>query len=160
MTLTSAAGIIALLDENEQELKYFALKKLDGIVEDFWAEISDVITKIEELCENEGFMYRDLSSLIASKVYYHLGAFDESVMYALGAGELFNVNGHTEYIETIIAKCIDMYTQLRVKIAENPDEDVPIDERLIIVVDKMFQRCFEDKKIQTGYWNCFRNKKT
>lgn len=23
-------------------------------------------------------------------------------MYALGAGELFNVNGHTEYIETII----------------------------------------------------------
>jgi len=148
MTLTSAAGIIALLDENEQELKYFALKKLDGIVEDFWAEISDVITKIEELCENEGFMYRDLSSLIASKVYYHLGAFDESVMYALGAGELFNVNGHTEYIETIIAKCIDMYTQLRVKIAENPDEDVPIDERLIIVVDKMFQRCFEDKKFK------------
>ena len=114
-------------------------------------------------------------------------------MYALGAGELFNVNGHTEYIETIIgnayynnnrvfliilsiviletfrifrlytamksfetvilqsvflAKCIDMYTQLRVKIAENPDEDVPIDERLIIVVDKMFQRCFEDKKFK------------
>lgn len=47
-----------------------------------------------------------------------------------------------------LAKCIDMYTQLRVKIAENPDEDVPIDERLIIVVDKMFQRCFEDKKFK------------
>lgn len=146
MTLTSAAGIIALLDETEPELKYYALKKLDGIVEEFWAEISDVITKIEELCENDTFRHRDLSSLIASKVYYHLGAFEDSVMYALGAGDLFNVNGHSEYIETIIAKCIDMYIQSRVKMAENPSEEVHIDERLISVVNKMFQRCFEDKK--------------
>jgi len=146
MALTSAAGIIALLDENEHELKHYALKKLDGIVEEFWAEISDVITKIEELCENEGFRHRDLSSLIASKVYYHLGAFEDSVMYALGAGDLFNVNGHSEYVETIIAKCIDMYTKSRVKMAENPSEPVNIDERLIAVVNKMFQRCFEDKK--------------
>jgi len=146
MTLTSAAGVIALLDETELELKYFALKKLDGIVEEFWAEISDVITKIEELCENETFRHKDLSSLIASKVYYHLGAFEDSVMYALGAGELFNVNGHSEYIETIIAKCIDMYTQSRVKMAENPADEINVDQRLINVVNKMFQRCFEDKK--------------
>lgn len=146
MTLTSAAGVIALLDEVEPELKYYALKKLDNIVEEFWAEISDVITKIEELCENDSFRHRDLSSLVASKVYYHLGAFEDSVMYALGAGELFNVNGHSEYIETTIAKCIDLYTQLRVKGAENLSEEVKIDERLVAVVNKMFQRCFEDKK--------------
>lgn len=147
MSLTSAAGIIALLDEPEAELKHYALKKLDAIVDEFWAEISDVITKIEELCENEAFTYRSLSSLVASKVYYHLGAFEDSVMFALGAGDLFNVNGHTEYVETTIAKCIDLYTQQRAQSIEKPGE-VTIDKRLIDIVNKMFQRCFDDKKIK------------
>ncbi|XP_057301114.1 26S proteasome non-ATPase regulatory subunit 1-like [Hydractinia symbiolongicarpus] len=148
MTLTSAAGVIALLEETEPELKFYALKKLDNIVGEFWAEISDVITKIEELCENDGFRHRDLSCLVASKVYYHLGAFEDSVLYALGAGDLFDVNGHTEYIETTIAKCIDHYTQLRVRAATHPDEEVKIDQRLIEIVNKMFQRCFADKKFK------------
>jgi 26S proteasome regulatory subunit N2 len=38
------------------------------------------------------------------KVYYHLGAFEESVTYALGAGSLFDVNGTSEYVETIVGK--------------------------------------------------------
>eukprot|EP00493_Phyllostaurus_siculus_P026377 UN26722 len=145
MSLTSASGIIALLDEPEPELKHYALKKLDSVVDEFWAEISDVITKIEELCETESFGHRDLSSLVASKVYFHLGAFEDSVMFALGAGDLFNVNGHTEYVETTIAKCIDLYVQQRNQSLEKPD-DVTIDKRLIDIVDKMFQRCFDDKK--------------
>jgi len=147
MSLTSAAGIIALLEEPEAELKHYALKKLDSVVDEFWAEISDVITKIEELCENESFGHRDLSSLVASKVYYHLGAFEDSVMFALGAGDLFNVNGHSEYVETTIAKCIDLYVQQRNLALEKPDE-VTIDKRLIDIVDKMFQRCFDDKKFK------------
>jgi len=145
MALTSAAGIIALLDEPEPELKHYALKKLDAVVDEFWAEISDVITKIEELCENESFRFRDLSSLVASKVYYHLGAFEDSVMFALGAGDLFDVNGHSEYVETTIAKCIDLYTQQRMQALEKPGE-VNVDKRLIEIVDKMFLRCFDDKK--------------
>lgn len=39
---------------------------------------------------------------MASKVFYHLGAFEESLNYALGAGDLFNVNDNSEYVETII----------------------------------------------------------
>lgn len=38
----------------------------------------------------------------SSKVYYHLGAYEDSLTYALGAGDLFDVNGHSEYVETII----------------------------------------------------------
>lgn len=38
------------------------------------------------------------------QVYYHLGAYDDSLTYALGAGDLFDVNGHSEYVETIIGK--------------------------------------------------------
>lgn len=46
VNITSAAGIIALLDEPEQEIKNFALQKLDHIVNEFWAEISEAVDKM------------------------------------------------------------------------------------------------------------------
>ncbi len=36
------------------------------------------------------------------QVYYHLGAFEESLTYALGADDLFDVNDTSEYVETTI----------------------------------------------------------
>lgn len=41
-----SAGIISLLDEPMAELKIFALRKLDGIVDEFWPEISESIEKM------------------------------------------------------------------------------------------------------------------
>ena len=38
------------------------------------------------------------------KVYYHLGSFKDSLTFALGAGQKFDVNGTTEYIETILCE--------------------------------------------------------
>jgi 26S proteasome regulatory subunit N2 len=54
------------------------------------------------LYENEGFKDRELAALVASKVYYHLGSFDNALQYALGANKLFNVDEQSEYVETII----------------------------------------------------------
>ena len=90
--LTSASGIISLLDDNLSEMKIFALDKLNSVVDEFWAEISEVIGKIEMLYEDETFPHRKLAALVASKVYYHLGSFEDSLTFALGAGDLFNVN--------------------------------------------------------------------
>lgn len=48
-------------------------------------------------------------------MYYHLGAYDDSLTYALGAGDLFDVNGHSEYVETIIGKvnyCQYLHTRM------------------------------------------------
>lgn len=39
-------GIIALLDESEEELKIYALEKLNTLVDQFWAEISDAVSKM------------------------------------------------------------------------------------------------------------------
>ncbi|XP_065700969.1 26S proteasome non-ATPase regulatory subunit 1 [Patagioenas fasciata] len=145
--ITSAAGIISLLDEEEPQLKEFALHKLNAVVNDFWAEISESVDKIEVLYEDEGFRSRQFAALVASKVFYHLGAFEESLNYALGAGDLFNVNDNSEYVETIIAKCIDHYTKQCVENAELPEgEKKPVDERLEGIVNKMFQRCLDDHK--------------
>lgn len=85
-----------------------------------------------------------MAALVASKVYYHLGSFEDSLTYALGAGDLFDVNTRNEYVDTIIAKCIDFYTQQRIAIIENPDEAKPIDTRLEAIVNRMIQCCVDD----------------
>ncbi|XP_048744052.2 26S proteasome non-ATPase regulatory subunit 1-like [Ostrea edulis] len=147
MNITSAAGVISLLDEPEPQLKAFALEKLNNIVDVFWAEISENVDKIEVLYEDASFKNSELAALVASKVYYHLGAFEESLTFALGAGSLFKVNDTSEYVETIIAKCIDFYTKQRVKnIDGSEDQKKEIDPRLEAIVNRMFQRCFDDKQ--------------
>ncbi|KAF7405325.1 hypothetical protein HZH66_004231 [Vespula vulgaris] len=148
MNITSAAGIISLLEEPMPELKVFALKKLDMIVDEFWPEISEAIEKIEILHEDKSFNQHELAALVASKVYYHLGSFEDSLTYALGAGELFDVNARNEYVDTTIAKCIDYYTQQRVLEAEGklPPGNKGIDPRLEGIVNRMFHRCLEDNQ--------------
>ncbi|XP_055923786.1 26S proteasome non-ATPase regulatory subunit 1 [Eupeodes corollae] len=144
MSLTSAAGIISLLDEQMPDLKVFALKKLDNIVDEFWPEISESIEKIEMLHEDRAFPENKLAGIVASKVFYHLGSFEDALTYALGAGDLFDVNARNEYTETIIAKCIDFYIAQRVAFIENPKEAKPVDNRLEGIVNRMIQRCLDD----------------
>ncbi|XP_057333069.1 26S proteasome non-ATPase regulatory subunit 1 [Microplitis mediator] len=148
MNITSAAGIISLLEEPMPELKVFALKKLDMIVDEFWPEISEAIEKIEILHEDKTFNQHELAALVASKVYYHLGSFEDSLTYALGAGELFDVNARNEYVDTTIAKCIDFYTQQRQLEAEGklPANAKAVDPRLEGIVNRMFQRCLDDNQ--------------
>jgi len=44
--LTSASGLIGLLDEPDQQLKCYALQNLDKLVDQFWAEIADSVSKM------------------------------------------------------------------------------------------------------------------
>jgi 26S proteasome regulatory subunit N2 len=148
MSITSAAGVVALLDESDAEVKHFALKKLDEIVDIFWHEISESVGKIEMMYEDESFRHRDLAALVVSKVYYHLGAFEDSVNFALGAGSLFEVNDTSEYVETIVSKCIDLYVKQSVQRTEGEPDDVGRNRNLEVVVNRMFQRCFDDRQFK------------
>ncbi|EIE88462.1 hypothetical protein G6F46_008395 [Rhizopus delemar] len=140
MTLTSANGIIALLDEQQLELKVHALQQLNILVDEFWAEISDSIAKIEVLYEDPSFNEKELAALVASKVYYNLGELDDSLSFALGAGQYFDVSDTSEYVTTIISKCIDKYISLRA----SPENMEQVDSRLQDIVERMFQRCADD----------------
>ena len=55
--LTSAGGIISLLDEGQEELKVYALNRLneESIIRQFWAEIADALEQIEILHEDKTF---------------------------------------------------------------------------------------------------------
>jgi 26S proteasome regulatory subunit N2 len=50
--------------------------------------------------------------LVASKVYYHLGEYNESMAFALCAGKLFSLDRTGEFEDTIISKCVDTYIAL------------------------------------------------
>lgn len=132
---SSAAGLLALLDEPADELKRYALVNLDKVVHEYWYQISASIASVEALYEDEEFTQRELAAVVASKVgraaaagclpgaaaadqaaqashaptacahaqvFYHLGELDDALTYALGAGQLFDVNDPSEYVQTLI----------------------------------------------------------
>lgn len=78
----------------------------------------------EALYEDETFPERQLAALVLSKVYYHLQAYNDSMNFALAAGDLFKLDAPGEFEETIISKCIDQY------IAVNSSEHVPKTSRV------------------------------
>eukprot|EP00357_Protocruzia_adherens_P000660 CAMPEP_0115019668 /NCGR_PEP_ID=MMETSP0216-20121206/29598_1 /TAXON_ID=223996 /ORGANISM="Protocruzia adherens, Strain Boccale" /LENGTH=1033 /DNA_ID=CAMNT_0002391217 /DNA_START=47 /DNA_END=3151 /DNA_ORIENTATION=- len=165
--LSSASGLLSFFQEDSYELKAHALVKLDQVVDIFWPEISDFLQDIEALFEDEKFPDKSLAAFVASKVYYHLEEYpdalrlalesgDESKVYyhleeypdalrlALESGDRFNVLERSQYVETIISKCIDEYISLRVHNYENPDDQKEIDGKLESIVEKMFERCFQE----------------
>ena len=97
---------------------------------------ADRAVNSESLYEDEAFPDRQLAALVTAKVYYQLQEYNESMVYALGAGKLFDIHHAGEFEETIlgayhpaycmrsdkgkqladgpsgIAKCLDTYIAL------------------------------------------------
>ena len=59
---------------------------------------------------------------MVSKVYYHLGSYEDSLNYALGAGKLFDVTLTDQFVDTTVAKCINSYTAKRVQVSWDLDQ--------------------------------------
>ncbi|VDN18579.1 unnamed protein product, partial [Dibothriocephalus latus] len=146
MALTSAAGFVSLLEDSRADVKAFALKRLNDLADEFWAEISESVDKIEILYEDHSFPYKKLAALLASKVYYNLGEYDDALHFAL-------------------SKCIDKYTAVRT--AEQIDLNAKLSAKdlkfagrkwskgdgstyfqLEVVVNRMFERCFAHKQFK------------
>jgi len=111
-----------------------------------WHEIADTLPKIESFVEDTSFPERPLAASVASKVFYYLEEFDEALRLALESGDLFDLNDRSKYVETLINKCIDRYIKLRQDLTESASSNIVIDEKMERVIEKMFKRCFEDKK--------------
>lgn len=101
-------------------------------------------------------------------MYFHLSDYDQAMSFALGAGDLFDLSEKSEFVETIIgicpcshrspiAHCVELYITSQQHLFDLRDEDNPNnpqavefatkqDERLARVVEKMFQRCIDDKE--------------
>ncbi|XP_038702017.1 26S proteasome non-ATPase regulatory subunit 1 homolog A-like [Tripterygium wilfordii] len=147
--VTSAGGLLAMLNESHPLLKQHALSNLNNCVDQFWPEISTSVPIIESLYEDEEFdqHQRQLAALLVSKVFYYLGELNDSLSYALGAGSLFDVSEDSDYVHTLLAKAIDEYASLKTKSMESSDA-VNIDPRLEAIVERMLDNCILDGKYQ------------
>ncbi|KAE8712246.1 26S proteasome non-ATPase regulatory subunit 1-like protein B [Hibiscus syriacus] len=148
--VSSAGGLLAMLNESNPQLKLHALSNLIGFVDQFWPEISTSVPIIESLYEDEEFgqNQRQLAALLVSKVFFYLGELNDSLSYALGAGPLFDVSEDSDYVHTLLAKAIDEYASFRSKAAESNDEAVKVDTRLEEIVERMLEKCIVDRKYQ------------
>lgn len=149
--ITSASGVVAILDEPDDVLKVYALQRLNDLVPDFWAEISDHVEKIEVLYEDESFKHRELCALLASKIFYYLGSYDDSLQYALCAGQTFDVRENSEFVVTTVCKCIDHYTKLKKEEHDaKASGNLPpqIDPRLEAIVNRMFANCLGQRTVK------------
>lgn len=146
MALVSAAPYLALLGEQDADLKSYALTSLNGVVDELWAEIANNINELEEIYEDKNFNKSELAALVISKVYYNLGDFEASVKYALLAGDEFNIDEKSQYVETIVSQCINIYSSLSQKKFE--DSSVNIDSHLSDIFDKMLNKCIKANELK------------
>jgi 26S proteasome regulatory subunit N2 len=123
------------------------LKKIYRVVDIHWAEICDSLALVEELSEDSNFEGREIAAAVASKCFYHLQEYNDSLRLALSAGPYFNIFEKSEYINTLLSKCIDEYTELRLRKEKDPSAHIEIDPRMESIIEQMFQRCYSD--------NCF-----
>ncbi|KAF5385252.1 hypothetical protein D9615_001452 [Tricholomella constricta] len=155
--------------------KQHALKVLSPLVPQFWAEISEHIALMsvsppavtfefldshikrrEALYESDELPKeaRDAAALLASKVYYFLGEYEEALSFALGAGNAFaeeaRTYGSEEFVETVIynikpfaiAKAIDRYILTRSEEREGSLDEM--DSRLQAIIKTIFARCIAE----------------
>ncbi len=69
VAVSSASGLLSLLDEDDESLKLYALQSLNRIVHEFWFQIASqqAIASVEAFYEDETFSHRELAALVASK---------------------------------------------------------------------------------------------
>ncbi|KAG6741509.1 hypothetical protein POTOM_054770 [Populus tomentosa] len=148
--VSSAGGLLAMLNESHPLLKQHALYNLNNFVDQFWPEISTSVPIIESLYEDEEFdlHQRQLAALLVSKVFYYLGELNDSLSYALGAGSLFDVSEDSDYVHTLLAKAIDEYASLKSKAAESNSDGADVDPRLEAIVERLLDKCIMDGKYQ------------
>jgi len=140
---SSATGLLAFLDESDPKLQSYALKNLVDVIDLHWAEAASCLPRIEELAEDSTFESAQLAAYVASKVFFHLEEYNDALRLALGAGNNFDVSNKSEFVSTLVSKCIDKYIELR------KDKEISaIDHRLENIVERTFESCFSEQN-----WN-------
>ena len=97
----SVDGLLGHLDDEDDDVIEASLQSLVDLIPYHWAEIADQVTKIEELSEDDEFPHSKLASLLASKIFFHIQSYEDSLNHALCAGDLFNVSENSDYVKKL-----------------------------------------------------------
>lgn len=109
---SSAMSLLSMLTEDSADIVHAALKKLLRVVDTLWHEVSSSLPQLEEIVEDEAYPKetRAVAAAVASRVFFHLEEYRDSLRLALGAGdEYFNVvTDKSPYVETLVCKAIEV----------------------------------------------------
>lgn len=72
---------------------------------------------------------------------FHLGNYEKSVGFALKAGQLFDFSENSPFVQTILAKAVDQYVELRVHNDDHPHDTRIIEPELEELVERMVLNC-------------------
>ncbi|CCW62320.1 unnamed protein product [Phytomonas sp. EM1] len=138
--MLSAKAVLALLRDSNESVILFALKRLVDLMDTFWCEVAADLPLIEELQESENLSLktRKLAALVTSQVYFHLGAYDDSVHHALQAGEAFDGMPRSLFTDTILSRCIDQYIEQQELKEGEPQKTDPRLETLFVSLTKQW----------------------
>ena len=112
VALSGAGGLVGFLSEPDPHVQAFALQYIYDDIDLLWSEIAESVGHIEGLFEDERFPDRELAAIVVSKIYYHLGEYDEAMVFALNAGKRFNVHADGEFEDVVISRCVDSYIEI------------------------------------------------
>ena len=133
-------------NKNDRLIGY-GLQKLLKLVDHYWAEVASHISHLEALYENESFKHREITALILSRLFYHLSEYQDALNYALLAGDYFDVNDGSEFVETMLTRILDTYISSRKEMVDKLSEENRLPNTQIEqIVERMLSRCFTEKE--------------
>ena len=153
--INTATSFLALLQEDDIQMKSLALDKIDLLVDQHWPEISDYIRLFKDYYEKNIIPDKQkLLALILSKLYYNLEDYTSSVEWALKSGDKFNINENSLYVNTILKKMLDEYIQIRKHNFFNRENLKQIDNRIAMIIENVFNNCLKDNRLYQALGFC------
>ena len=146
---TGVAGLLTMLEDENEEMQSIALRRLYHLIDEYWAEVSSLLPLLDEISEDINHPDHELAAGLASKCFFHLEEYDDALSSALKSGPYFDITQKNQYIDTLLVRCIDKYiSQQRMQESfggRGDEEDVGVDPEVEEVVERMFHRCFGDR---------------
>ena len=153
--INTATAFLALLQEDDIQMKSLALDKIDLLVDQHWPEISDYIRLFKDYYEKNIIPDKQkLLALILSKLYYNLEDYTSSVEWALKSGDKFNIEEKSLYVNTILKKMLDEYIQIRKHNFFNRENLKQIDNRIATIIENVFNNCIKDNRLYQALGFC------
>ena len=153
--INTATSFLALLQEDDPQMKSLALDKINLLVDEHWPEISDHIRLFKDYYEKKTLSDKqNLLALILSKLYYNLEDYTSAVEWALKSEDSFNIKEKSLYVNTVLKKMLDKYIEIRKHNFFNRENQKQIDKRINSIIENVFNNCLHDKRLYQALGFC------
>ena len=153
--INTATSFLALLQEDDNQMKSLALDKINLLVDQHWPEISDYIRLFKDYFEKNILPNKQkLIALILSKLYYNLEDYTSAVEWALKSEDNFDIKENSLYVHTILKKMLDQYIEIKRHNFFNRENLKLIDNRINNIIENVFNDCIKDNRLYQALGFC------